>query len=76
VTTNPFTDISSEILAYAYETVPDKPIVARIPQETSADTETQQEGQNFGGASLGMLALGADGLALWRRDETLPSTRP
>ncbi|MGB2603457.1 MAG: hypothetical protein WBC78_07675 [Candidatus Sulfotelmatobacter sp.] len=69
------TGIGAEILAYAYETEPDKPIVARIPQDlpddTEAEPEIKQESQSFGGPSLGILALGADALSLWRRDETL-----
>jgi hypothetical protein len=56
--------LSGRILGYAYETDPDTPIVAHIPDDPSTGANAQ--GQNLGGASLGMLALGADGLALWR----------
>jgi hypothetical protein len=65
--------ISATITGYAYETIPNKHILAGIPPKPSADTQAQQEGEKPGRPSLGMLALGVDGLALWRREETLTS---
>ncbi len=60
------------IESYAYETDADTPICAREvgpcpapPDDAAAPGET---GQNVSGPSLGMLALGADALALWRRE--------
>jgi hypothetical protein len=65
------TDILIE--SYAYETIRDKAICARVVGDCpNPDTDTEETGQNVGGPSLGMLALGADGLALWRREEALP----
>jgi hypothetical protein len=60
-----------EIESYAYETEPDTPICARevLPCPAPPDDDaTEETGQNVGGPSLGMLALGVDGLALWRRE--------
>jgi hypothetical protein len=57
---------------YAYETIPNKPIFATPPAKgQSADSETERTGRSMGSPSLGMLALGAHGLPLWRREETL-----
>jgi hypothetical protein len=60
-----------QINGYAYETIPDKPIVARVPpKDPSTDSETEQNSRNISPPFLGMLALGAHGLALWRHEET------
>jgi hypothetical protein len=66
--------ISATITAYAYETVPNKPIIAGESTEAAADTgfmlspdsSTAKATQS---ASLGHLALGASGIAAWRREE-------
>jgi hypothetical protein len=61
-----------QIDGYAYETIPNKPIYAKPPAKgQSADTEPEQTGRTMSPPSLGMLALGAHGLALWRREVTL-----
>lgn len=65
--------LSATITGYAYETIANKRILAGIPPSPAVDTKTQQPSEGTDRVSLGMLALGADGLALWRRDETLPS---
>ncbi len=59
---------SATITAYGYETVANKPIKAgSVPTAlASASFEVMKSGQ----PSLGMLALGADALAIWRRKET------
>ena len=64
--------ISATITGYAYETIPNKPIPAGVSGASSTETNTEERVQSSGRAYLGMLALGADGLALWRRNETLP----
>jgi hypothetical protein len=64
--------ISATITAYAYETVPNKPILAgtaALGFETIAPDHTESVGR----PSLGMLALGADGMSRWRPKETEPS---
>ena len=62
--------ISATITGYAYETIPNKPIVAGTAETASVDAQTKDSVSDRGGPSLGMLAAGADGLTLWRRDET------
>jgi hypothetical protein len=56
------------ITAYAYETVANKPISAGNAPGPAIQAQAQPQ-VNPGEPSLGMLALGADGLAIWRRDE-------
>jgi hypothetical protein len=87
VTTNPkpYTPfMSATITGYAYETVPNKAIsagTAAFASSTAAEASSNPTAQVSGlknsksedGASLGMLALGAEGLPLWRREETLIS---
>ncbi|HEX3822579.1 MAG TPA: hypothetical protein VHW45_19765 [Candidatus Sulfotelmatobacter sp.] len=64
--------LGAKVTAYAYETVANKKIT--IGSSASAATETEEDGQSqksadaFVRPSLGMLALGADGLS-WRRKE-------
>jgi hypothetical protein len=58
---------SATITAYAYETVANKTIVAGHVQSSASQSSAQQL-PNRDELSLGMLALGADGLTLWRRD--------
>ena len=62
--------ISGTITGYAYETVADKRILAGALEKSANDEGATSQAP---GLSLGVLALGADGLPLWRRDETLPS---
>ena len=57
--------LSGTITGYAYETIPNKPILAG----TAVKMTSQEEGPS--GPSLGMLASGADGFALWRRENHL-----
>ncbi len=61
----------NQLTGYAYETIPNKPIIAgKTSGFTAADIRyrdllpapSQQR-------SLGMLALGTDGLNIWRREE-------
>jgi hypothetical protein len=62
---------SATITAYAYETEPDKLILAGETAGPTAEVQIPENIQNQAGPSLGMLALGADGLPLWRREGTL-----
>jgi hypothetical protein len=66
-------DLSATITGYAYETVPNKPILAGTAEKVTADVPLPESVTNQSEPSLGMLALGADGLPLWRRDETSAS---
>ncbi len=70
VTTEP-SGVAATITAYAYETTAHKPILAGIPEKDSANTLAEPRGESLGRPSLGMLAAGANGLAVWRRDDTV-----
>jgi hypothetical protein len=59
------------VTAYAYETIANKPIVAGTAERPAAEVQLPENIQNQAGPSLGMLAAGADGLPVWRRDESL-----
>jgi hypothetical protein len=65
--------LSAKITAYAYETEPNQPILAGTSEKSSAEVQLPENIQNQAGPSLGMLATGADGLPLWRREEALIS---
>jgi len=65
--------MTATITAYAYETEPNAPISAGAGEEPTAELQPQANIQNQPGPSLGMLALGADAVPLWRRDEALAS---
>jgi hypothetical protein len=65
---------SATLTGYAYETVPNKPIIAGRTKgpdaisiegpDAALDTPTRKP------VSLGLLAIGAPGLSIWRRKET------
>jgi hypothetical protein len=65
-------DFTTEITAYAYETVPNKRIEAGIPSKRAV---VRMRGlpreRSIGTPSLGTLALGTLGLPRWRRDDPL-----
>ena len=60
------------LTGYAYETVPNKPILAGQmsgSEASSAPAPKEMLAPSHQSATLGMLARGADHLAIWRRDE-------
>jgi hypothetical protein len=59
--------MSAEIAEYAYETVPNQAIYAG--QTQTAQVQVPENIRNQSGPSLGMLALGVEGLPLWRHQE-------
>lgn len=72
--------ISATITGYAYETIPNKPILAGAINETG-DEATLLEPSNLPSkgaqpASLGYLALGSVGLSAWRGEDEGQSRRP
>ncbi len=70
VTTDPnrhHPSMSAEITAYAYETVPNKPVKAGTATLAATDVQSAKNTQHVG-PSLGMLAAGAEGMPLWRRE--------
>jgi hypothetical protein len=71
LTTTPDSGFSAALTGYAYETIPGKAIIA------GATTGAQEVGAvspipttDASTPLLGMFALGAQGLALWRKDES------
>jgi len=74
------TDVLATLTGYAYETVPNKAIKAGQTKGTA-----EEPGENFGASAspanlkpdarqtpwLGMLAVGAQGVPLWRRKESV-----
>lgn len=58
---------TATITAFAYETVANKKIAAGTTT-ASAETQAKTTAPEKGRPSLGMLAMGADGLSMWRRD--------
>ncbi len=72
VTTAPKAAMSATITAYAYETVANKVIKAGTATSAASTAESKSEVRSSkpGEASLGMLALGAEGLPIWRREES------
>jgi len=66
VTTEP-RGFSANITAYAYETIANQRILAGVAGQ-AADAPAEPKAATVGQPSLGMLALGADGLATWRSE--------
>jgi hypothetical protein len=75
-------DIQVQITGYAYETIPNQPIVAGQTSGTFGDQPYSDDESNRAGsaqatgeqkvlpASLGLLALGEPGIPFWRREES------
>jgi hypothetical protein len=55
------------VTGYAYETVPNRPLKAGQTSESAVEAQTS--GKPFG-PSIGMLALGTGGMALWRKEDS------
>ena len=62
----PLQVMSATITAYAYETVPNRSILAGTPDKPTAGAQPEAQAEDAAQPSLGMLALGVDGLPLWR----------
>jgi hypothetical protein len=64
---------TATLTGYAYETIPDKPIVAGVTQGPDADQPVPASLQSGSPkpASLGALARGAPALSIWRREESV-----
>jgi len=67
--------VTATLTGYAYETVPNKPILTgdivgpSKPKKVSQDATRGASTANRAPASLGLLATGAEGLAVWRRKD-------
>ena len=66
-TTSP-PSMTGTITEYGYETIANKALDAGLSGSAIGALETSAERLNIG-PSLGMLALGADGLAIWKRED-------
>lgn len=69
--TFPFTLMSATITEYGYETIANKTLDAGLASTNVADLQSPTMMTEPRRASLGMLALGTEGLFLWRREEGL-----
>lgn len=67
VTTQP-KGFSATITAYAYETVANKKISAGVASTSASEGQARRLPEAQFRPALGMLALGVEGFALWRRD--------
>jgi hypothetical protein len=64
---------SATVTAYAYETEANTPIFAGMTKAPTAELHAPERIQNQAGPSLGMLAVGAEAVPLWRRNENSTS---
>jgi hypothetical protein len=72
--------ITATLTGYAYETVPNKPIIAGRTKESDAGSVEQLDASalpapSSEAATLGLLALGSPGHSVWRRDRSTSTTR-
>jgi hypothetical protein len=70
--------ITATLTGYAYETIPNKPIIAGRttgPEDIVERADTVLTTPNPQPATLGSLALGSPGLSIWRRNESADSTQ-
>ena len=69
VSVTPYRGVAGTITAYAYETIANKKIEAGVSSDGAAAIQSnKKEDLEVNRGSLGMLAMGADGLELWRRE--------
>jgi hypothetical protein len=71
-------DVVATLTGYAYETVPNTPIIAgqtKGSAEASVEPDAALIAPALGPAPLGLLALGSHGLSIWRREESVGSGR-
>jgi hypothetical protein len=64
--------LPATLTGFAYETIPNKPIIAGKTSELATSAKVQPEqlpAPVRGLATLGLLARGANGLSIWRRDD-------
>jgi hypothetical protein len=71
--------VTATLTSYAYQTIPNKPIIAgktHGPDDMSVEeSDAAVIKPTAEPATLGALALGARGLFIWRREESVASTR-
>jgi hypothetical protein len=67
-------DFVVTLTGYAYETIPNKPIIAgktKGRDDASVEESNATPSPTRKLASLGLLALGSSGLSIWRREESM-----
>ncbi len=67
-------DFTAILTGYAYETIPGKAIIAGATKGPDDDEPTALNRPAPEPATLGILALGAPGLEIWRREESVVDT--
>lgn len=70
-------NIRATLTGYAYETIPNKAIVAgqtKGPDDDHQTADASLKVHTREPAMLGMLALGAPGLSIWRREDSVAAT--
>ncbi len=73
LTVTPTKDFVGSLTGYAYETIPNKPIIAGAtegPDDTEPTAALSGHTPEPATLALGALALGAPGLSIWRREES------
>ena len=70
VTNNPI-NILAELTGYAYETVPDAPIIAGKTSGPDAEETAEVHAPSAEPATLGLLAIGSPALSAWRHEESV-----
>jgi hypothetical protein len=69
--------VNAVLAGYAYETIPNKSIIAgrtKGPDDDDQPVPATLKTHTPEPATLGMLALGAPGLSIWRREESVAAT--
>jgi len=69
--------VLTTLTGYAYETIPNKPIITgktKGPDDDDQPASASLKTRTSEPAMLGMLALGAPGLSIWRREESAVAT--
>jgi hypothetical protein len=73
-----FKGFAATITGYAYETMPDTPIVTgktKGPNTIGADQPVALRARPTRAATLSLLAMGSHGLSVWRREEALGTAK-
>ncbi len=68
-------NFTATLTGYAYETIPNKSIIAGKTKGTDDESRASVASPSPVPPTLGMLALGAPGIPLWRRRESLAATQ-
>jgi hypothetical protein len=62
---------TATLTGYAYETIPDKPIIAGATKGPEDAERSESSNTPSSLTAVGVLALGAPGLSIWRREESV-----